>query len=187
MEFTEKAIGYLQGKEGYILTDTEKVKLDRCKQIAKWIVDFDEDEAIQMAITDFKLSDKQVKRYYQEAVIIYGDDTKLTRDFLLKIAIKDIRKTTRLAEKASDLKVMAQSNKNLLSLIKDFYGDTETPDFSDIQLPTVIVQYNPSLFGFEKLDRESIEKELEILTRPKRKKEMYQDVEIIDEKRKENE
>ena len=182
MEFTEKAIGYLQGKEGYILTDAEKVKLERCKQIAKWIVDFDEDKAIQMAMTSFKLSDKQVKRYYQEAVIIYGDDTKLTRDFLLKIAIKDIRKTTRLAEKANDLKVMAQSNKNLLSLIKDFYGDAETPDFDKIQLPTTLIQYNPTLVLGDKIDNvEELERELAKLKAPKRKKEVYQDIQILED------
>lgn len=179
MDFWQKALGYLQSKEGYNLKEEEKKKLEQCRQIKIWIAQFGISEALNMGVMDFKLSERQVRRIFNDAVKIFGDDTQLSKNFLLQIVFDDIRKTKRIAEEANDLKVMAQCDKNTLTLIKDHFGDADTPDFDDIQPPKVLIQYNPTLVLGEKLHEDNIEEQLAILSQPKRKKEIYQDVEIV--------
>ena len=181
MEFWQKALGYLQAKEGYKLTKEEKEKIQRCKQIKYWITQHGISEAINMGVMDFELSERQVRRIFNDAVKIFGDDTQLSKNFLLQIVFDDIRKTKRLAEEANDLKVMAQCEKNMLTLIKDHFGDADTPDFDKVQVPQTIIMYKPELLGFEPLAKNELDRELAILTRPRRKKEVYEDAEIIEE------
>lgn len=180
MEFWQKAIGYLQGKEGYDLSDSEKVKFNQCKQIKIWIAEHGISETLNMGVMDFELSERQVRRVFNDAVKIFGDDTQLSKNFLLQIAYDDIRETRRLAKQSNDIKILAQTDKNMLTLIKNHFGDADTPDFDKIQPPTVLIQYNPTLVLGDKLQEENLEQELAILSRPKRKNDIFEDAKIVE-------
>lgn len=181
MEFWQKALGYLQGKEDYNLKEEEKEKLEKCRQIKKWIAEHGISQSINMGVMDFELSERQVRRIFNDAVKIFGDDTQLSKSFLLQIAFDDIRETRRLAKENNDIKILAQTDKNMLTLIKNHFGDADTPDFDKIQPPTVLIQYNPTLVLGDKLQEENLEQELAILSRPKRKNDIFEDAQIIKE------
>ena len=52
MTFIEKAIGYLQDKEGYTLSDNEKQRLEIYKQAAIWVRTHGLSEAMTMLESD---------------------------------------------------------------------------------------------------------------------------------------
>ena len=180
IDFYEKAILFLQGKPNVSLTDKENVKLEKCRQIAFWTRKYGLDEAIQMSQKEFKISERQALRYQRDSIKIYGSANVLDKDFLIATTFNDIRQTRKLALDTEDVRSLVQCDRNSLSLIKDHFGDVDTPDFDKIQPPTVLIQYNPALVLGDKLEEENLEQELAILSRPKRKKEIYEDAKIVE-------
>lgn len=106
-------------------------------------------KVVPKLVENFKISESTARRDFDDACFLFGRTTFSSRDFYIDILIGWIRETRELAKKKSDAKSMATCDRNFKDLIRDFFGDNETPPFEDIQPPNIMIGFFPELLNVQ--------------------------------------
>ncbi len=169
-------IGYLMGEHDKLTKSQEKM-LDRLAAFDDAIRQYgNRNKVIRLMHGKYKhegqpYTMRQAQMDYQSCQYVFGSTYRQNKQYLLQILLDNISETRTVAKITKNATAMASCDKNLLTMIKEFFGDKDVPDYASLKIPDQVFTADPKALGMAQLpDDEKLMAELEKLRQlPQRK------------------
>ena len=120
---------------------------------------------IPMIIKKFSVSKRTAIDDFHKAMQVFNSGYRLDKEYMVAQAFEEIAETRELARVKGNPNAMAKCDTNKINAIEKLLGDKDTPDYSQVQLPEIVVGFFPEILENEQLDEKELNKQLQILAR----------------------
>lgn len=130
----------------------------------------------------YKLSKQQAYRDFDETVELFNTAASQgnSLDFYVDLLLGDIQQTREKAFAKGDYKTVAMCERNVIDVLKNFFGGQEARLYDNLQPPVIITNFSPESTGI-KIPDDWEGQVKRILAKKKRKEMTFDDADIIDD------
>lgn len=173
---------YLLGKGN--LTKAQKLRLKRCTDCADLIRQYGSRIKVVTILQNlYGINDSEAYQLYSDTQVIFNTEKKDTRNFHVDILLGYIVETRNKAMAAKDFKTVAVCDKNYYSVIKDFFGTEDKPDYAKLQPPEFVMGFFPNTLNTPLPNTKELAKQVQELLKVKKggKAEHFDDAQEVNE------
>lgn len=123
------------------------------------------EKVVAMLRNKFGVSKSTALNDYYSMQRVFGTSYKHDRSYHIDLVLAKIMDTRRKAEIKGDVKTMAACDANYAKAIKEFMGDKDVPDYSELQPPTILMTLDPKVLGTPVLPESELKMHIQRLKR----------------------
>ena len=106
-------------------------------------------KVIPLLVEKYHISRRSAYRIFQETQELYGSTSTHDKKYWVDIIVGEILATKQKAKDSSNLKIMAQCDKNLVTAVDKLMPDDANKPYESLQLPNIELGHFPEILEVE--------------------------------------